>query len=116
MLATTSFYYITPAEQSGPEGAPFFTTKIVPLSGETYFLRSILVILAKMSAFGPFWEPDFYVSSLKGTISMDIFGPIFGGTPDTGHRTRTDGHTDVTNGRTSDFLDSLHNSPFGAII
>ena len=107
-------------EQSGPEGeifVPFLTTKMVPLSGETYFWVPILVILAKMSAFGPFWEPDFYVSSLKGTISMDIFGPIFGGTPDTGRTDgRTDGHTDVTNGRTSDFLDSLHNSPFGAII
>ena len=89
-----------------PKGPFFFTTKIVPLSGETYFLGPILVILAKMSAFGPFWEPDFYVSSLKGTIFVDILDPFLSG--------RTDGHTDVTNGRTSDFLDSLHNSPFGA--
>ena len=40
---------------------------------------------------------------------MNIFGLIFDRTDG-----RTDGHTDVTNGRTSDFLDSLHNSPFGA--
>ena len=75
-MVSMDYNQITPAEQSGPEGAPFFTTKIVPLSDETYFLGPILVILAKMSAFGPFLEPQKYVSPLKGTISMDIFGPF----------------------------------------
>ena len=55
------------------------------------FWVPILVILAKMSAFDPFWEPDFYVSPLKGTIFMNIFGLIFD---------RTDGRTDArTDGR-----------------
>ena len=70
-----------------PRRGPFFTIKIVPLSGETYFLGPILVILAKMSAFGPFLEPKKYVSPIKGTISMDIFGPFLSG--------RTDGRTDT---------------------
>ena len=67
-----------------------------------------------MSAFESiFWEPDFYVSPLKGTIFVDIFGPIFGGrTPDG----RTDGHTDVTNGRTAYFLTLYTIPPSGAMI
>ena len=85
-----------------PRRVPFFITKIVPLSGETYFFGPILVILAKMSAFGPFWEPDFYVSSLKGTIFVDILDPFLSG--------RTDGRT---HGRTHGRDQRMHIRFFG---
>ena len=92
-------------------GSPYFglfdhfsTTKIVPLSGETYFLDPNFGDFRKKCSFlDHFGNPkSIYASPLKGT---NIFGLIFDRTD-----ARTDGHTDVTNGRTSDFFGLSTNS------
>ena len=47
-------------------------TKIVPLSGETYFVNPDFGDFSKNVLLSVL-EPDFYVSPIKGTIFMNIW-------------------------------------------